>query len=92
MTSTNIRSIILDDIESVSAIEKDSFPNPWEEDVFFQLALSGGRFRIDENIVVFMDVMGEKGAVTGYIVWEEDGSNNHAHILNLAVQKKFRLQ
>lgn len=92
MISTNIRSIILDDIESVFTIEKDSFPNPWQEDVFFQLALSGGRYHIDENIVVVMDVMGEKGAVNGYVVWEEDRIDNHGHILNLAVDAKFRLQ
>jgi [ribosomal protein S18]-alanine N-acetyltransferase len=92
MTSTNIRSIVLDDIESVFSIEKDSFPKPWQEDVFFQLALSGGRYYVDESIVVIMDVMGERGAVNGYIVWEEDGGDNHGHILNLAVHTKFRLQ
>lgn len=92
MASTNIRSIILDDIESVFEIEKDSFPNPWQEEVFFQLALSGGRFPVDESTIVIMDVMGEKGAVNGYVVWEEDESDNHGHILNLAVDKKFRQQ
>ncbi|MGY5859916.1 MAG: GNAT family N-acetyltransferase [Candidatus Thorarchaeota archaeon] len=92
MSSSNIRSIILDDIESVFKIEKASFPNPWQEDVFFQLALSGGRYPVDEDTVVTMDVMGDKGAVNGYVVWEEDGTDNHGHILNLAVDDRFRRQ
>ena len=92
MASTNIRPIILDDVESVFAIERDSFPSPWQEEVFFQLALSGGRYSVDETTVVIMEVMGANGAVNGYVVWEEDEVDNHAHILNLAVDKNFRLQ
>ena len=92
MTSTSIRSIILDDVESVFEIEKNSFPSPWQEDVFFQLALSGGRFPVGDSSLIIMDVMGDKGAVNGYVVWEEDASNNHGHILNIAVEKNVRLQ
>ena len=92
MTSSNIRSIILDDIESVFEIERASFPNPWQEEIFFQLALSGGRYPIDESTIIIMDVMGEKGAVNGYVVWEEDKIDNHGHLLNLAVDGNFRRQ
>ncbi|MHA1135476.1 MAG: GNAT family N-acetyltransferase [Candidatus Thorarchaeota archaeon] len=92
MASTSIRSIILDDVESVFEIEKASFSKPWQEEIFFQLALSGGRYPIDESITVIMDVMGEKGAVNGYVVWEEDTEDIHGHLLNLAVDKNFRQQ
>ena len=92
MTSSNIRSIILDDIESVFKIERDSFPNPWQDDVFFQLALSGGRYPVDESTIVIMDVMEKKGAVNGYVVWEEDEMDNRGHLLNLAVDSNFRRQ
>ena len=90
MTSSKIRPISLDDIESVFEIEKASFPNPWEEDIFFQLALSGGRYHIDDSTTVIMEVIIEKGLVNGYMVWEENREENHGHILNLAVQKEFR--
>ena len=92
MTSTKIRSISLNDIESVFEIEKESFPNPWEEEIFFQLALSGGRYHIDESITVIMDVLENKGVLNGYVVWEENREDNHGHILNLAIQKEFRQQ
>jgi len=92
MTSSNIRSIILADIESVFEIEGASFPNPWQEEIFFQLALSGGRYPVDESTIVIIDVMGDKGAVNGYVVWEEDETDNHGHILNLAVDSNFRRQ
>lgn len=92
MASSKIRPISLDDVECVFDIERASFPSPWEEDIFFQLALSGGRFHIDESTIVIMDVMGDRGMVNSYIVWEEDIEENHGHILNLAVQKEFRQQ
>lgn len=90
MTQSETRPIQLDDIESVNEIEKDSFPSPWDESIFFQLALSGGRYPVDENTVIIMDVMGRRGSVKGYVVWEEDEEDNHGHILNLAVQPDFR--
>jgi len=90
MTSSKIRPISLDDVECVFEIERTSFTAPWEEDIFFQLALSGGRFHIDETTTVIMDVMEERGIVNGYIVWEECINENHGHILNLAIQKEFR--
>lgn len=92
MIISNIRSIVLVDIESVYEIEKSSFPNPWQEDIFYQLALSGGRYLVDESTTIIMDVIGEKGAINGYIVWEEDEDDNHGHILNLAVDEMFRRQ
>jgi ribosomal-protein-alanine N-acetyltransferase len=92
MGSAKIRSINLDDVESVFAIEKNSFPNPWQEEIFFQLALSGGKYMLDRGIKAIMVVMGEKDAVNGYIVWEEDEENSNGHILNLAVNQNFRRQ
>jgi len=92
VTFSKIRFISLDDIESVFDIEKTSFPQPWEEEIFFQLALSGGTYYVEESTVVIMVVMGNKGMVNGYVVWEEDREENHGHILNLAVKKEFRQQ
>ncbi|MBE0526584.1 GNAT family N-acetyltransferase [Candidatus Thorarchaeota archaeon] len=92
MTSTTIRSIHLDDIECVSEIERTSFPSPWDEDIFFQLALSGGKYLVDESTVIIMDVIGNKKSVNGYVVWEEYREDNHGHILNLAVKAEFRKQ
>ena len=92
MTQSKIRPIHLDDLVRVIEIEKESFPNPWEESIFFQLALNGGRFQVDDDAVVIMDVMGKKGSVDGYVVWEEYEEDKHGHILNLAVHSDNRKQ
>ncbi|MGY5880013.1 MAG: GNAT family N-acetyltransferase [Candidatus Thorarchaeota archaeon] len=92
MTQSKVRPIHLDDLTSVIEIEQNSFPKPWDDSVFFQLALNGGRYPIDDNTVVIMDVMGEKGSVNGYVVWEECGEDMHGHILNLAVHTEYRQQ
>ncbi|TFG29712.1 GNAT family N-acetyltransferase [Candidatus Thorarchaeota archaeon] len=92
MTSSKIRAIHLDDLESVIEIEQSSFPKPWDESIFFHLALSGGRYPVDEDTVVIMNVLGNKGCVIGYIVWEEYKEDNHGHILNLAVHSEYRQQ
>ncbi len=90
MTHSKIRPILLDDLDSVIEIEQNSFPNPWDQSIFFQLALSSGRFPIDDDAVVIMDVMGKKGSVHGYVVWEEYSEDKHGHILNLAVHSAHR--
>ncbi|MHA1614497.1 MAG: GNAT family N-acetyltransferase [Candidatus Thorarchaeota archaeon] len=90
MTHSNIRPINLDDLDSVTEIEQNSFPNPWDQSIFFQLALSGGRFPIDDDTIVIMDVMEKKGSVLGYVVWEEYVADKHGHILNLAVHSAHR--
>ncbi|MGY5873259.1 MAG: GNAT family N-acetyltransferase [Candidatus Thorarchaeota archaeon] len=92
MPQSKIRPIQLDDLDSVTEIEENSFPNPWDQSIFFQLALSGGKFPIDDDTVVIMDVMGKKGSVIGYVVWEEYGEDKHGHILNLAVHTNNRQQ
>ena len=90
MTHSKIRSFHLDDLDSVIEIEENSFPNPWDQSIFFQLALSSGRFPIDDDTVVIMDVMGKKCSVLGYVVWEEYDDDKHGHILNLAVHSDHR--
>ena len=90
MTPSKIRPIHLDDLERVIEIEENSFPNPWDQSIFFQLALGSGRYPVDEDTVVIMDVIGKKGSVTGYVVWEEYGEENHGHVLNLAVHAEYR--
>ena len=92
MIQTKIRPIHLDDLDSIIEIEQSSFPNPWDQSIFFQLALNGGRFPVDEEILVIMDVLGEKGSPSGYVVWEEYREEKHGHILNLAVHSEFRQQ
>ena len=91
MISPKIRSPNLNDIETIIEIERESFPRPWDESVFFQLALSSGRYPIDETTVVIMDIM-EKVTVVGYVVWEEYSEDKHGHILNLAVHEEHRRQ
>jgi len=92
MTDSEIRSIHLDDLDSVIGIEQSSFPNPWDHGIFFQIALSRGRFPIDDETVVIMNVMGKIGSVLGYVVWEEYSKDTHGHILNLAVHTDYRQQ
>lgn len=92
MTHYKIRPIHLDDLISVIEIEQSSFPSPWDQSVFFQLALSSGRFLIDDDSIVIMNVIGKKGSVIGYVAWEEYGEDNHGHILNLAVHTDYRRQ
>ncbi len=92
MTKSNIRPIHLDDLDRVIEIEKTCFPNPWDASIFFQLALNSGRFPVDDSSVVIMDVMGKKGSVYGYVVWEEYEEDRHGHILNLAVHIECRRQ
>ena len=92
MAQSKIRPIHLDDLDSVIEIEKNSFSSPWDSGIFFQLALNGGRFPVDDDSVVIMDVMGKKGSVCGYVVWEENEEEKHGHILNLAVHTECRQQ
>jgi len=92
MTQSKIRPIHLDDLVTVIEIEQSSFPKPWDESIFFQLALNSGKFPVDENTVVVMEVMGKKGSVNGYVVWEEYGEDKHGHLLNLAVHTEYRQQ
>lgn len=92
MTQHKIRPFHLDDLDSVIEIEQNSFPKPWDESIFFQLALSSGRFSVDNNSVVIMDVIGKKGSVVGYVVWEEYSEDKHGHILNIAVNTEYRQQ
>ncbi|TFH07848.1 MAG: GNAT family N-acetyltransferase [Candidatus Thorarchaeota archaeon] len=92
MTQSKIRPIHLDDLDGVIEIEQASFPNPWDDSIFFQIAVSGGRYQIDDDSVVIMYVMGKNGSVNGYIVWEELKEDKHGHILNLAVHSDFRKQ
>ncbi len=92
MIDSEMRSIHLDDLDSVIEIEQNSFPNPWDQGIFFQIALNNGRFPIDDDTVVIMKVMGKKGSARGYVVWEEYSMEKHGHILNLAVHTDCRQQ
>lgn len=85
-----IRFAKLDDVERVAEIEESSFSPPWERDVFYQIAKRGGKFLVDRNVVVFMNVMVQNNTVIGYIVWEEDYGENCGHILNIAITQSER--
>ncbi len=90
MNLIKIRAPELNDIEVITEIERDSFPSPWDESIFFQLTLSHGRFPVDDNAAVIMRVMTKGKKVIGYIVWEEYYDEFHSHILNLAVNADNR--
>ncbi|TFG30792.1 GNAT family N-acetyltransferase [Candidatus Thorarchaeota archaeon] len=90
MNDLTIRPVRLDDVERIVEIEESSFSPPWEEDIFYQIAKNRGRFRVDDDIIICMNVMFQNSLVIGYIVWEEDYDANSGHILNIAINQPER--
>jgi ribosomal-protein-alanine N-acetyltransferase len=80
-----IRHAALVDVPAISAIERESFVDPWNAEIFFDaLSYFPGTF--------FVAVTG--GEVVGFIAggFEDTGEQVYGHICNLAVRKDFRHQ
>lgn len=85
-----VRPIEPGDVESVIGIEEDSFPKPWENDVFRILAAWYGEVMVENRRTVLMRVAEINEQVVGYIVWEENRDTFTAHLMNLAITSSFR--
>ena len=90
MPELGIRPGSVDDVDIIVKIEKMSFSPPWEKDIFYAIAKRGGRFRVEEDVVIFMNVMTLDNSLIGYVVWEEDYSEENGHILNIAITELER--
>ncbi len=90
MQDFQIRPATLDDVDIIVEIERKSFTPPWEREIFYTIAKKGGIFRVEEDLVIFMNVMAMDIAVIGYVVWEEDYSEERGHILNIAIIESER--
>lgn len=80
----------MNDLEKVIEIEESSFSPPWEKHIFHAIAKNNGRFRVEDDVFVFMDVLVLEDKTIGYIVWEEDNIEANGHILNLAIAMSER--
>jgi len=71
------------DISAITTIEKESFSDPWDQDVLLE-ALG---YYPTTFIVAICD-----GAVAGFILGapEDTGENLYGHICNLAVSSRYR--
>lgn len=86
-----IRPLHLNDFKTIVEIEKSSFPNPWDSDIFAAFASWGGSFTIEGETLTMM-VFEISDQVVGYVVWSEYTGKNESRIMNLAVQIGFRRQ
>ncbi|MHA1902534.1 MAG: ribosomal protein S18-alanine N-acetyltransferase [Candidatus Thorarchaeota archaeon] len=89
MMNYRIRSLQLVDIKKVVEIEKSSFLNPWDSDIFTAFATRGGSFTVEDETLTMM-VFEKSGQVVGYVVWSESRGKNESRIMNLAVEVSFR--
>ena len=85
-----IRFVTRDDVPHIIAIERMSFPKPWDDDVFRILGAWRGRVRTQKGKTVFMCVIEEDSDLAGYIVWEEDFQLKESHLLNIAIRQQSR--
>jgi ribosomal-protein-alanine N-acetyltransferase len=71
------------DIPSIVTIEKESFPDPWDESVF----LESLTYYPTTCFVAVCD-----GAVAGFVVGglEDTGENIYGHLCNLGVSPRYR--
>jgi ribosomal-protein-alanine N-acetyltransferase len=78
------------DIAEVEAIERATFPEPWDQDVFESLAAGSGLVQTQERDTLAMYVTCLGDEVVGYVVWEEKRRTPEGRILNLAVKSEHR--
>ncbi|MFX0053785.1 MAG: ribosomal protein S18-alanine N-acetyltransferase [Promethearchaeota archaeon] len=90
MSRNLIRVVTRDDVPDIIAIERTSFPKPWDDDIFRILGAWRGRVRTQKGKTVFMYVIEEDGELAGYIVWEEDVQLEESHLLNIAIRRESR--
>jgi len=85
-----IREVSRQDVSQIAAIERASFPRPWDEDIFRILGSWRGRVRTQGGKTVYMYVIEDDGALAGYVVWQEDAQLAEGHLLNIAIQPQNR--
>ncbi len=90
MGDCRIRPGTLDDVDTIVEIEKNSFTSPWEKNIFYRISRDGGQFKVEDELIIFMNVMTLNNVVIGYVVWEEDYTDESGHILNLAITRGER--
>jgi len=78
-----IRRARITDVEAIAAIEAESFPDPWGEEIF------------SESVACFPStffVASQDNLVAGFVVggFEDTGDEVYGHICNIAVSKAFR--
>jgi ribosomal-protein-alanine N-acetyltransferase len=86
----SFRPVGMSDIPQVEAIEKASFPDPWDPSIFETLAAGNGRVQNDRGDTLTMYVAGQGEEVIGYVVWQEQRRTPEGRILNLAVKSEYR--
>ena len=79
-TEIVIRPMERDDLKKVLEIEKQSFPVPWTQDLFFS--------ELTRNRYARYFVLEKDNEVVGYLGLWHKGSN--FHITNIAITEKFR--
>ena len=79
-TEIVIRPMEIDDLKKVLEIEKQSFPVPWTQDLFFS--------ELTRNRYARYFVLEKDNEVVGYLGLWHKGSN--FHITNIAITEKFR--
>lgn len=78
----NIRRATIMDLDSIIAVEKESFSTPWPRQAFVD--------ELDRNIISYYIVMEQGSEVVGYMgMWI---IVDEAHITNIAVHPKARRQ
>lgn len=85
-----IRVVSREDVPLVITIERNSFPKPWDEDIFRILGSWRGNVRTQRRKTVFMYVIEEDDELAGYVVWEEDEKSAEGHLLNIAIRPQSR--
>jgi ribosomal-protein-alanine N-acetyltransferase len=83
-----IRIPRVEDLSSINEIEEESFPHPWDPDVFHDIVEHQGRLML-KGAMIRMVVAMRGDRVLGYIVWTEGQNLQEGHILNIAVRKKM---
>lgn len=84
----NVRIPGVEDLSRINEIEEESFPHPWNPDVFQDIVEYQGKLML-EGAIIRMIVATKQDRVAGYIVWTEGRNLSEGHILNIAVRKKL---
>jgi len=84
----DIRMPRVEDLPSINEIEKESFPHPWDADVFQDIVEYQGKIML-RGAFIRMVLAISQDRVVGYIVWTEGLNLRQGHILNIAVRKKM---
>jgi ribosomal-protein-alanine N-acetyltransferase len=73
-----LRPMKLEDIDGVIKIEKDLFPEPWDEDAFYLSIMMNNYISVVGTI---------KDKIISYMIGRPEGNN--FHLMNIAVSRKF---